>query len=260
MLPTTVPGERTVILVWQPEAARISSEMLGLSQIPSAVTTVDGKTSPKLARSAKTARIILVILVFFIQLLCYGSVIKITVRIGIADGAADESSDNFGEADDGEADESVEDDLLGFLDFAGVASGGGIRDTTINDKDNGNNTGDTDDPLSDANNHGTWVDAAILGDTVLGKIGTECDANGIQDNVSRHDDGETDKGLGKGFFAGGDFARIAAREYVTIATIDNIAENEIGSNDGDVGGDVGNDSPDTFFEGGFGTDVDIAIP
>ena len=260
MLPTTAPGERTVTLVWQPEAARISSEMLGLSQILSAVTTVDGKTSPKLARSAKIAKIILVMLVFFIQLLCYSSVIKITVRIGIADGAADKSSDNFGEADDGEADEGVEDDLLGFLDFVGVASGGGIRDTAINDEDDGNNTGDTDDPLGDANDHGTWVDTAILGDTVLGEIGTECDADSIQNYVSRHDNGETDKGLGKGFFAGGDFARIAAREYVTITTIDNIAENEIGGDDGDVGGDVGNDSPDAFFEGGFGADVNITIP
>ena len=55
----------------------------------------------------------------------------------IADGATDESGYNFGEADDGEADEGVDDGVFGFLEFGRVARGSDVSDSSDDDKASG---------------------------------------------------------------------------------------------------------------------------
>ena len=64
----------------------------------------------------------------------------------------------------------------------------------------------------------------------------------------------------KSFFAGGDFVGLATRESIEVATVDYVAENEVGGNDGDVGSDIGGDGPNTRFERVFVVNINIAIP
>ena len=45
-----------------------------------------------------------------------------------------------------------------------------------------------------------------------------------------------------------------------ITTVDNVANDEIGGDDGKIGKDVGNDGPDAGFQGFFIVDIDMAIP
>ena len=55
----------------------------------------------------------------------------------------------------------------------------------------------------------------------------------------------------EGAFTGGNFASIASREHIEVATIDGVAEDEIGGGNADVCGDIGGDLPDAGADGGL---------
>ena len=79
--------------------------------------------------------------------------------VGVADGTDGPVDDGESESTDGEADEGVENGVLGFFELAGVTGGGHIINTTDDDKDNGDNAGDTDDGVKDAlDNGGEFAD------------------------------------------------------------------------------------------------------
>ena len=145
----------------------------------------------------------------------------VNLRGGIADDAGNEGSDDLGEADNGEANEGVENDLLGFLDFTGVARGGSVADAAINYEDSGDDAGDTDGPLNSSSNHGARSDT-LAGGAVGGEVSGKSDANSIHNDASTHDDGQASEGVNEGLLTGGDFAGVTARENVEIATIDDV--------------------------------------
>ncbi len=66
--------------------------------------------------------------------------------------------------------------------------------------------------------------------------------------------------MSESFFAVGDFAGVTTRGNIEVATIEDIADYEISSNDGDIGGDVGDDGPDAGLERFLVSDSDIAGP
>ena len=68
--------------------------------------------------------------------------------------------------------------------------------------------------------------------------------------------------MSQGFLTGGEFAGVARGEHIKIATIDNIADDEIGGDDADIYGDIAGDLLDVIAEFGFATGVfdDAAIP
>lgn len=136
--------------------------------------------------------------------------------------------------------------MLGFLEFAGVAGGGHVANTTVDDKDSGNNTSHGDDPVDEIQDHCIGVNTTACGSAVADVATTtnKGDTDGTHNDVSPHNDGEANEGMSEGFTTGGGFTRIAAREDIEITTIDNIAENEIGGDNSDVGSDIGGDGPD----------------
>ncbi len=148
------------------------------------------------------------------------------------------------------------------MEFARVARGGDIGDTAVNDENGGNGASDADDPLDEIDDHLVGVDTGVSGSTIADIAGAtdEGDTDGAHDNIGRHDNGEADEGAGESFFAGGDFAGISAREDIEIATVDDIADDEVGGEDGDIGEDVGDDGPDAGFERSFVGDFDSAVP
>ena len=147
----------------------------------------------------------------FIDLLCYGCYVIKCVLVGSANHVGNECSNDFGEGNDDKTNEGVEDGLFGLLKFTRIASRGGIRDTTDNDEDGRNDASDADDPLNGVSDHSVRIGAGS-GNTIVSKraITThEGDTNSVQDDIGKHNDGETDEGLGEGFLAVGDFAGIA---------------------------------------------------
>ena len=74
----------------------------------------------------------------FMGLLCYGlyvaSGVVRGVIISVADEPRDEGCDDFGEGNDGETDEGVENHLLSFLEFVGVAGRSSVRNATVDHK------------------------------------------------------------------------------------------------------------------------------
>lgn len=147
------------------------------------------------------------------------------------------------------------------MEFAGIAGGGDVGDATVNDENGGDDTRDADNPLDKVDDHLVGVDAGASGRTIVNIFGPdESDTDGAHDDIGGHDDGKADKGVGESFFAGGDFAGISAREDIEIATIDDVADDEVSGENGDVGKDVGDDGPDAGFEGSFVGDFDSAVP
>ena len=161
------------------------------------------------------------------------------VIFGIANEITNESSDDFGKANDGHADEGVGDGLFGFFGFGGVATGGNEADAAKDDKDNCDHATHADDPTDELGDHGVGINAGatadrlagvgfIDSDTVCGEIdATEADADGVEDDTGGHNDGKADKGLAEDFFAGGDFGAVAVGEDVEIASVDDVAEDKI---------------------------------
>ncbi len=182
--------------------------------------------------------------------------------VGVANNIGNEGGDNLGESDDGEADKGVENHAFGFLEFAGIARGGDVRDTTVNDENGRDDTSDADNPLDKVDDHLVSIDTGASGSTIVNIAGAadEGDTDGAHDDIGGHDDGEADEGVGESFFAGGDFAGISAREDIEITTVDNVADDEVSGEDGDVGKDVGDDGPDAGFERGLIGDGDSAVP
>ena len=66
--------------------------------------------------------------------------------------------------------------------------------------------------------------------------------------------------MGESFFAFGDFAGVTTRESVLIATVDDIADDEIGGDNGNISEDVSGDGPDAGFERVLVGNVDPAVP
>ncbi len=117
--------------------------------------------------------------------------------------------------------------------------------------------------MNNIGDHLTGGDTGIFCSGAIANIATTADesnANSIHDDIRGHGDGEADKGVGKGFSGAHDFARFAGRENILVATVDNIGEDKIGSNDGDVGSDVGGDGPDVVFDALGVGDYNSAIP
>ena len=136
------------------------------------------------------------------------------VFVGVVDDVGDGKGDNFSEADDGKTDESIEDGLFGFLEFTGIAGGSDVADAAVDYENCRNYTADTDSPLNGAGDNiaGVVLVVAIgaFGDAFRGEVGAESNANGSQNGISGYNDGKTDEGVSKGFFAVGDFAWVAA--------------------------------------------------
>lgn len=184
------------------------------------------------------------------------------LRVGVANSVGNESSDDFGESADNEADESVKDDLFGFLDFTGVARGNGIRDAAVNDKNGGDDAGHTDSPLDEIGDHlvGIYTTAARGAVADVAAAADESDADSAHDNVGGHDNSKANKGVSESLFAGGDFAGVARGRNIKIAAVDNITDDKIGGDDGDIGDDVSDNDPDLSFERFFVGNTDAAIP
>ncbi len=100
--------------------------------------------------------------------------------------------------------------------------------------------------MNEIKNHRIGVDTTACGSAVADVATTtdKSDTDGTHNDVSPHYDSETNKGVSEGFATGRGFARIATRENIEIAAIDNIAENEIGGDDSDISSDIGGDGPD----------------
>ena len=152
--------------------------------------------------------------------------------------------------------------MFGFLELAGVARGSDVRDATINYKDSSNNTGHTDKPLDEISDHITRFNTAASGGTVADIAATtnKGNANGAHDDIGGHNDSKTNKGVSEGLAAGGGFVRITTRENIEIATIDDVAKDEIGGNNSNIGSDISGDSPDIVFDVVFGLNDDATIP
>ncbi len=182
--------------------------------------------------------------------------------ISVFDDAGNEDDNHFRESNDSKADEGVGDDFFGLLEFAGIAGGSGIRNTTVNDEDKSNGTSNADNPVDSVDDHVARINA-LVGDAVLRERAVAIkkgEADGVEDDVGGHDNSKTDKSLSEGFFASGDFAWVAGRENIEITAVDDVANNEVGGDDGDVGNDVGNDSPDAGFEIVFVVNINAAVP
>ena len=73
---------------------------------------------------------------------------------------------------------------------------------------------------------GAWINTTGTGNGVaVGEIAilNKEYADGAHDEIGGHNDGETNKGLDEGFFAGGDFAGVTARKTVQVAAVDDVA-------------------------------------
>lgn len=198
---------------------------------------------------------------------------QVGVLGGLADEIADKGGDDLGCSDEGETNKGVDDGVLGFLDFGGVAARGGETDAAEDDEGDGEKAGDADDPLNETGDDGAGVGVAAAGDdgvigvvadgdAVIVEVGAEQGADGAHDDADGHHNGEPDESLGEDFLAGGDFGGIAVGADVEIATIDDKAENEVGGGDGEIGGDIGNDEPKIDFELILiqNVEIDIAVP
>lgn len=153
--------------------------------------------------------------------------------------------------------------MLGLLEFARVASGSSITNTAVDDKDSSDDTDDAGGPLNKIGDHLAGVDAFASG--AVADVATGADksnTNGPHDDTGRHGDGEADESLGEGFLGGGDFAGVAARENIEVATVNNITDDKVRGDDGDVSDDIGDNEPDARLEGFFVADVfrDAAVP
>ena len=136
MMAIMVVGSLSALSV-QPAALRTSEGMLVNSQMFVSVSSVAEVLSggfaytvgtivrPSPNRQTRVTKAVLMILVFFMNLLCDGCIFdKAGILASVTNGARDEGSDDFGESDNSEADESVHDSFLGFFDFAWVTGGG----------------------------------------------------------------------------------------------------------------------------------------
>ena len=65
------------------------------------------------------------------------------------DGVDSELGDSEGESGDGEADAGVEDGILGFFGFGGIAGGSHVLDAADDDEYDGDNTEDANDSTDD---------------------------------------------------------------------------------------------------------------
>ena len=207
-----------------------------------------------------TKRVISLIDFSFINLLCDGCLVDKSV--GVTNSARDESGDDFGKTDDSETDESVDNDLSGFLSFVGVTSGSDISDTTVNYKNNCNNAGYTNNPLNKVSDHLIGIDTTTSRSAItnIAVTADKGDADGAHNGGGGHNNSETNKGVGESSFTGGDLTGVARRKDVKITTIDYVAENKIGGNNGDIGSDIGDDGPNIGFEVFFGFNRNAAIP
>ena len=77
----------------------------------------------------------------------------------------------------------------------------------------------------------------------------ECDADRAHDYACGHSDREADEGVSESFLTISDFSGVATGENVLISAVDNVANDEVSGDDGDVVGDVSDDSPDAGLDG-----------
>lgn len=177
-----------------------------------------------------------------------------------------ESGDKPSECDNDQPDNGVEDGGFGLLKLAGIATGGHKAYTTDDDENDGDNAGDTNEPINEATNHSIDiinVDAGLFNTVIIDEICTESDTDGINNGGGKHDDGETDEGASEGLLTRGGFDWVTGGEHIEVAAVDYVAYDQVDGDDADVSKDVENDLPDTFGEAVCIIDavqVDIAVP
>ena len=140
---------------------------------------------PNPSKQARVIRAVLMMLVFFMNLLCDGCVIgETSILASVTNCARNKGGDDLGKGDDGETDEGVHNGVLGFFGFARVARGSHVLDTTVNKEDYGNDTSDADNPGNGTSDHtasGFHIVASFCraGGAVAGKVGAEGGADGV---------------------------------------------------------------------------------
>lgn len=164
----------------------------------------------------------------------------VATAVGFVDDVGNEGNDDFGETDDGEADEGVEDGVLGLLELTGIAGRGDVLDATDDDEGSGNYAADADEPADGIGDELFWGDT-LYHSAVVCEFIEESNMDGIDDDFGETDDGEANESVGQGFLAGGDFTGVARGEDIKVAAIDDVADNEVSRDCGDVFCNVGDD-------------------
>ena len=149
--------------------------------------------------------------------------------------------------------------MLCFLDFAGITGRSDVGDTAVDNEDCGNNSDHADDPLDEISDHGVRVDTlGCSGEIAITNIPItvhQCNTNRAHNHARGHSNREADEGLNESFLSVGDFAGVTAREDVLITAINNISDDKIGGNDGDISDNVCDDSPNICFQAVRAVDI-----
>ena len=144
----------------------------------------------------------------------------------VIDNIEDESGDKSSERNNDKADNGVKDGGFGLLKFAGVATR--CHETyAANDNENdGDDAGNTDEPINEATNHSVNiinVDAGLFNTVIIDEICAESDTDGVNNGGGEHDDGETDEGASEGLLACSSFDWITRGEHIEVAAVDYVA-------------------------------------
>ena len=129
-------------------------------------------------------------LFFGVPFIAGGGTTFFIIMIGWAIHKTDGKVDNGeGEGADDEANNCVEDGILGFLGFAGITTGGHVLDATDYDENDGDKAGDGDDAIEDsADDRFEFVATVALAARgsldAIGDTGFVADAGGIATAIS----------------------------------------------------------------------------
>ena len=152
------------------------------------------------------------------------------------------------------------------MEFAGVATRRHKTYAANDDENDGDDAGNTDEPINEATNHRVNiinVDTSLFNTVIIDEVCAEGDTDGVDDGGSEHDDSETDEGTSERFLAGSGFDWITRGEHIEVAAVDYVTYDEIGGDDANIGEDVENNLPDGAGEViGVANivKVDVAIP
>lgn len=119
-------------------------------------------------------------------------------------------------------------------------------DTTVNEENDRNNAGHRDKPVNHVFDQVIRFDAVTISTIFESSTNKDC-ADSAHDKIGRHNDSETNESLSESFLAFGGFAGVASGEDIEVATVNNIAKDEVGGDNSDIGGDVRGNHPDAAF-------------
>lgn len=132
-------------------------------------------------------------------------------------------------------------------------------DTTVNEENDRNNAGHRDKPVNHVFDQVIRFDAVTIS-TIFESSTNKDRADGAHDKIGRHHDSETDKSLSESFLAFGGFAGVASGEDIEVATVNNIAKDEVGGNDSYISCNIRSDHPNATFKGFFVSYINVTIP